>query len=179
MSRAPQNFRSVRVQHCAKRGVLIQTVHLVLQRLILRLESVHLALDHEVHQAAIVGVLIVDDVPSNIPNGGFDVTGVRRHLVLDITDDGQRAGEVRGDGLCLIERGYGAKNHARLFLPGRGLDGSLSLSAGLVTAAQPSAIIHGPWRIQRLTVVRVETILFHVVCSFRFFRFPSYTKFLF
>ena len=48
------------------------------------LESFHLTLDHEVHQAAIVGVLIVDDVTGVIRDRSCNRTRIRCHLVLNV-----------------------------------------------------------------------------------------------
>jgi len=89
--------------------------------------------------------------------------------VCPVRHDGQRPGKVRWDGLGLVKRGYGAKNHAGLFLPGRRL--RRRCRRGLRDAAEPCAAAGRSRLGKRRAGVGVETVLFHVIRSFRFFAF--------
>lgn len=83
---AADQLIGLRVQRCGQVAVLVGLRSRQLERLILGLQRIDLGLYHEVHQAAIVRVLVVDDVTGRVLDRVAGVASLRRHVIAHALD---------------------------------------------------------------------------------------------
>lgn len=83
---AADQLIGLRVQRCGQVAVLVGLRSRQLERLILGLQRIDLGLYHEVHQAAIVRVLVVDNITGRVLDRVAGVASLRRHVIAHALD---------------------------------------------------------------------------------------------